>query len=134
MVTMKKEKYFYSAKFKWEDNNVLVEFIDFDNAFTFGKNFEDAYYMAQDVLFNILLETKNTLPKPTLDYMNNNVDKNEIISMVELDIYEHSKKLSKKVVNTTVTMPQWLKEQAEKNGLNFSKILQEKIKEELNIN
>ena len=61
------------------------------------------------------------------------VDENEIISMVELDVIEFEKKISKKVVNTTVTMPQWLKEIAERNGINFSKALQEKLKQELDI-
>ena len=111
----------------------MVEFIDFDCAYTFGKNFEDAYYMAQDVLFNILPEYKNNLPKPTYNYSNIKINNNEIITMVELDVVEHEKKISSKIVNTTVTMPQWLKEKAERNGLNFSKLLQEKIKQELDI-
>ena len=130
---MKKNIYFYPAKFKWEETKVLVEFIDFDCAFTYGNSFEDAYYMAQDVLFNILLEYKKKLPAPTLNYMKYEVDENEIISMVELDVIEFEKKISKKVVNTTVTMPQWLKEIAERNGINFSKALQEKLKQELDI-
>ena len=66
-------------------------------------------------------------------YTLNEVDENEIISMVELDVIEFEKKISKKVVNTTVTMPQWLKEIAERNGINFSKALQEKLKQELDI-
>ncbi|MBE6151578.1 MAG: type II toxin-antitoxin system HicB family antitoxin [Firmicutes bacterium] len=130
---MEKQKYFYPARFKWEDDKVLVSFIDFDCAFTDGNDFEDAYYMAQDVLYNILPEYKNNLPKPTLNYMNLEFCENEIISVVELDIKEHEKKISKKIVNTTVTMPQWLKEKAESKGINFSKALQEKLKQELDI-
>lgn len=130
---MEKYKYFYPARFKWEDEKVLVSFIDFNNIFTYGDNFEDAYYMAQDVLYNTLPEYQNNLPNPTLDYMRFDVDKNEIITIVELDILEHEKKISKKIVNTTVTMPEWLKEKAELNGINFSKALQEKLKQELNI-
>lgn len=130
---MEKYKYFYPARFKWEDNKVLVSFIDFDCAFTFGDNFETAYYMAQDVLYNILPEYKKNLPNPTLHYMKLDVCENEIITIVELDTIEHEKKISKKIVNTTVTMPQWLKEKAESNGINFSKALQEKLKQELNI-
>ena len=130
---MKKTKYFYPARFKWEEGKVLVEFVDFDCAFTHGDDFEEAYYMAQDVLYNILPEFKENLPKPTLNYMNFNIGEKEIISIVELDTIEHERKFSKKVVNTTVTMPQWLKEKAESKGINFSKALQEKIKEELDL-
>ena len=81
---MKQNKYFYPARFKWEDEKVLVSFIDFNNIFTYGDNFEDAYYMAQDVLYNTLPEYQNNLPNPTLDYMRFDVDKNEIITIVEL--------------------------------------------------
>lgn len=130
---MEKLKYFYPARFKWEDEKVLVSFLDFECAFTFGDNFEDAYYMAQDVLYNILLEHKKSLPEPTLKYMKTAFENNEIISIVHLDVLEHEKKISKKIVNTTVTMPQWLKEKAESKGINFSKVLQERLKQELDI-
>ena len=53
--------------------------------------------------------------------------------MVELDIAEHERKISSKTVKTTVTMPEWLKLLAEDKGLNFSKILQKSIKEELHL-
>lgn len=124
--------YFYPAIFSKEGKNYNVKFIDFDNIFTFGTGFEDAYYMAQDALYNMLPEY-NKLPKPTYDYMKIAVSDNEFITMVELDIAEHERKISSKTVKTTVTMPEWLKVLAEDKGLNFSKILQNSIKEELHL-
>ena len=53
--------------------------------------------------------------------------------MVELDPIEHEKKISSKTVNTTVTMPEWLKNLADMKGINFSKLLQESLKNELNL-
>ena len=35
------------------------------------------------------------------------VGKDEFITMVELDIAEHERKISSKTVKTTVTMPEW---------------------------
>ena len=127
------KKYFYPAIFSKEGDAYNVKFIDFDDIFTYGIGFDDAYYMAQDALYNMLPEYKDNLPKPTFDYMNIKVKKNEFISMVELDILEHEKKISSKNVNTTVTMPEWLKNLAEVKGLNFSKILQDGLKKELNL-
>ena len=95
-------KYFYPALFSKEGNKYNVKFIDFEDIFTFGDSLEDAYYMAQDALYAML-------PELTLNYMNIKVQKNEFISMVELDVLEHEKKMSSKIVNTTVTMPEWLK-------------------------
>lgn len=127
------KKYFYPAIFSKEGEAYNVKFIDFDNIFTFGMGLEDAYYMAQDALYNMLPEYKDNLPTPTLDYMNIETKENEFVSIVELDPIEHEKKISSKTVNTTVTMPEYLKNLADMKGLNFSKLLQESIKKELNL-
>ena len=105
-------KYFYPAIFSKE-----------------GKK----YYMAQDALYNMLPEYKDNLPEPTINYMNIKVKKDEFITMVELDVAEHERKISSKTVNTTVTMPEWLKNLADIKGLNFSKVLQDGLKKELNL-
>lgn len=130
---MKNNIYFYPAIFSKEGKYYNVKFIDFDDIFTFGEGFNDAYYMAQDALYNMLPEYKNNLPNPTLNYMDIKVKKDEFITMVELDVIEHEKKISTKTVKTTVTMPEWLKNLAETKGLNFSKLLQDSIKDELNL-
>lgn len=127
------KKYFYPAIFSKEGNAYNVRFIDFDDIFTYGIGFDDAYYMAQDALYMMLPEYKDNLPEPTYDYMKVEVKEGEIISMVELDLVEHEKKISSKTVNTTVTMPEWLKNLADMKGINFSKLLQESIKNELNL-
>ena len=130
---MKNKKYFYPAIFSKEGKYYNVKFIDFENIFTYGEGIDDAYYMAQDALYNMLPEYKNNLPKATTDYMNIKVGKDDFITMVELDVLEHEKKISAKTVKTTVTMPEQLKILADNKGLNFSKLLQERIKEELNL-
>ena len=125
--------YFYPALFSKEGKYYNVKFIDFDNIFTYGEGFDNAYYMAQDALFNMLPEYKDKLPKPTFNYMNIKVKDDEFITMVELDPLEHERKISSKTVNTTVTMPEWLKNLADMKGINFSKLLQESIKDKLNL-
>jgi len=127
------KKYFYPALFSKEGNAYNVKFIDFDNIYTFGIGFNEAYYMAQDALYAMLPEYKDSLPTPTYDYMKIKVKDNEFITMVELDPIEHEKKISSKTVKTTVTMPEWLKNLADMKGINFSKLLQDSIKNELNL-
>ena len=127
------KKYFYLAIFSKEGDAYNVKFIDFDNIFTYGIGFNDAYYMAQDALYAMLPEYKDNLPEPTYDYMKIKVKDNEFITMVELDPIEHEKRISSKTVNTTVTMPEWLKNLADTKGINFSKLLQDSIKKELNL-
>ena len=127
------KKYFYPAIFSKEGDAYNVKFIDFDNIFTYGVGFNDAYYMAQDALYAMLPEYKDNLPEPTYDYMKIKVEDNEFITMVELDPIEHEKRISSKTVNITVTMPEWLKNLADTKGINFSKLLQDSIKKELNL-
>ena len=127
------KKYFYPAIFSKEGDAYNVKFIDFDNIFTYGIGFNDAYYMAQDALYAMLPEYKDNLPEPTYDYMKIKGKDNEFITMVELDPIEHEKRISSKTVNTTVTMPEWLKNLADTKGINFSKLLQDSIKKELNL-
>lgn len=127
------KKYFYPAIFSKEGDAYNIKFIDFDNIFTYGIGFNDAYYMAQDALYAMLPEYKDNLPEPTYDYMKIKVKDNEFITMVELDPIEHEKRISSKTVNTTVTMPEWLKNLADTKGINFSKLLQDSIKKELNL-
>ena len=127
------KKYFYPAVFSKEGDAYNVKFIDFDNIFTYGIGFNDAYYMAQDALYAMLPEYKDNLPEPTYDYMKIKVKNNEFITMVELDPIEHEKRISSKTVNTTVTMPEWLKNLADTKGINFYKLLQDSIKKELNL-
>jgi predicted RNase H-like HicB family nuclease len=126
-------KYFYPAIFSKEGKAYNVKFIDFDDIYTYGIGLEDAYYMAQDALYNMLPEYKDKLPNPTMDYMKIKLNDNEFITMVELDVTEHERKISSKTVKTTVTMPEWLKNLADVKGLNYSKLLQESLKKELNL-
>lgn len=120
------KKYFYPAIFSKEGEAYNVKFIDFADVFTYGIGFDDALYA-------MLPEYKDNLPKPTFDYMNIEVKDGDFITMVELDLIEQEKRISSKTVNTTVTMPEWLKNLADVKGINFSKLLQESIKKELNL-
>ena len=59
---------FYPAYIWHEDNVYYVQFLDFPNGFTFGKNIKDAKIMAQDVLSALLttyLENNRSIPKPS---------------------------------------------------------------------
>ncbi|HBA37529.1 MAG TPA: HicB family protein [Firmicutes bacterium] len=125
--------YFYPAIFSKEKNVYNVKFIDFDDIYTFGNDLKDAFYMAQDALYNMLPEYAGKLPVPTENYMNIKLKDGEFISMVILDVAEHERKILSKTVKTTVTMPEWLKTLADSKGINFSKLLQESLKRELNL-
>lgn len=92
-LNLKRETYYYPAIFSKEEKYYNVKFIDFEDIFTFGDSFEDAYSMAQDALYNMLPEYKNKLPRPTVDYINIGINKNEFIVIIELNIAEYEGKI-----------------------------------------
>ena len=87
------KKYFYPAIFSKENNVYNVKFIDFNGIFTWSNSFEDAYYMAQDALYNMLFKYNDKLPEPTGDYLNNKINSNEFIIIVMLNVMEYEKEI-----------------------------------------
>ena len=55
------------------------------------------------------------------------------ISYVDVDFAIYRRKVDNKVVRTNVTLPNWLKQEAEKAGVNISKVLQEALMAKLGI-
>ena len=55
------------------------------------------------------------------------------ISYVDVDLTEYRKKRDNKMVRRNVTLPNWLNNEAEKAGLNVSKVLQDALKETLKV-
>ncbi|MCP1101873.1 hypothetical protein [Aequitasia blattaphilus] len=54
-------------------------------------------------------------------------DGKSFISYVDVDFNEYRRKMDNKVVRTNVTLPNWLKQKADKEGMNLSKTLQEAL-------
>lgn len=122
---------YYPAIFRKEDVGFSVEFIDVPGAITQGDDLKEAFDMAKDVLYLIILDYINDLPKPTMDFNSIELNEGDFISIIELDIEQYGRENSNKTVSTTVTMPEYLKEIAENIGINYSQLLQRSIKKEL---
>lgn len=110
----------------------LVDFIDLTHCTTYGKTLQEAFSMAQDAM-GLFLDTSEKMPTPTTNTSNIKLEKNQFISFVTIDMDEYRKKYNNKSVKKTLTIPMWLNTLAEKNNINFSQILQEALKEKLNI-
>lgn len=139
----------YPALFlKEKDSNAYtVTFPDLEGCITYGDDINDALKMAQDALGAYLFEyyTKpESMPKPsTLEDIDINIEEDDkeyfitdqsFRNYVSLDLSEYIRKSSNKTVKKTLTIPSYLNEAGIESNLNFSLILQEAIKKELNIN
>ena len=108
---------------------------------TCGDTFEEAMTMAVDCLAGYLYEAKidnEEIPNPPkaedID-INAEYDEYEsaFINLVTVDVDEYAKKHFEKAVKKTLTIPSWLNDLAIKEGINFSQVLQNALKEQLHV-
>lgn len=123
-------KYVYSAVFtKEDDGKYSVVFNDLEGCYTCGDNLEEAIEMAEDVLALTLYgyEKENKeIPKPT-PISEIKVKENEFVNYIACDTLEYRKMYNSKAVKKTLTIPEWLNEEALKSNINFSAVLQDAL-------
>ncbi len=133
---MKKvERYFYPAVFGYEDGQeISVVFPDLDVA-TSGETDEDALLSARELLGCVMYgleEDGAEIPIPSrLDQLH--AAANERIVLV--DVYMPSVRMAEnnRSVNRTVTLPAWLNAAALERNINFSQVLQEALKQQIDV-
>ena len=128
-------KLFYPAIFHVdEESGFWVSFPDFPECFTEGDDMDKAYEMAVDALGLAITSREKggeEIPKPSLPDV---VQKEEgILVIVEFDMLEYQKKHNSRAVKKTLSIPEWLNEEAIKMGVNFSQVLQEALMLKLKI-
>lgn len=128
-------KYIYPAVFTPEAGGYFVNFPDFESCYTEGDTLEEAMEMADDVLCLTLYDMEEAgqqipTPSPIKDIQ---TDGDAFVSLVHCDTIEYRKYFDNKSVKKTLTIPNWLNTIAERQGVNFSLILQNALKQELNI-
>lgn len=122
-------KYIYPAVFTKEEEGYSVDFPDLESCYTQGDTLEDAMEMAEDVLALTLYEyekNQRVIPEPT-PIKQIITDEKEIVSLVMGDTLEYRKRYNNRAVKKTLTIPEWLNEEASALGVNFSQVLQEAL-------
>ena len=123
-------KYSYPAIFTPEGNDVYsVLFPDIDGCYTFGNSLINSIEMAQDALALVLYGyEKDERPIPTPSKRNNLLLKeHEFVNYIVCDTMAYRKRFNNKAVKKTLTLPEWMNEEATAIGINFSQVLQEAL-------
>lgn len=128
--------YFYPALFhKAKEGGFWITFPDFPECLTQGDEMQDAYEMAFDALglcISDILKNKLDIPMPSKpDEIQTEKDTIQVVIHFNLD--EYRKKHNSKAVKKTLTIPEWLNEEALKMNLNFSQVLQEALMNKIGI-
>lgn len=128
-------KYIYPAVFTRENDIYTVRFPDFESCYTQGNDLQDAYDMASDILCLTLynLEERQAVIPRTSELSAIHTEKNEFTSLVACDTLEYRQYYDSKAVKKTLTVPSWLNTMSEREGINFSAVLQAALKRELHI-
>ncbi len=104
---------------------------------TQGTSLEDAIEMAVDAIGGVgyvRLRDNIPLPCPTPIHEIKPENIGDIVTLALVDFEAYRRKVDAKEVRENCTLPFWLKNDAERAGINFSAILQRGLKEELGIN
>ncbi len=122
-----------------EKKTVLVYVPDLDRA-TEGYGLDDAIKMARDLIGNMLLDTADEdFPKASeIDAVD--VSKSEFadagksfVSLVDVDMTAFRRMQKTKTVRRNITLPEWLDDMAKDAKINVSALVQEALKQKLEI-
>ena len=114
-----------------EANGYFVTIPDFD-ANTEGETLEEAIFMARDAIGMLGIEMEDEgeqLPKPFSRTCEKELGDQE--ALIDIDFEDYRKKHDNRTVKKNCTIPYYLNAQAEKAGINFSRLLQDALKREL---
>lgn len=130
------KKLFYPAIFhEAEEGGFWVTFPDLPECMTQGDDMQQAYEMAVEALGLAITrreEEKQELPSPS--------EPNKIVTsdgtfcvVIEFDLLAYKKRTNAKAVKKTLSIPEWLNEEATALGVNFSQVLQEALMQKLGV-
>ena len=125
----------YFAIFEPTETGYGVMFPDFMGCISVGDNFEHAIKMAKEALslhFWGMEKDNDEIPAPTFPPYED-MEPGDIVVPIEIFPDMFREHMDNKAIKKTLTLPAWLNERAEAEGVNFSQLLQHSLKEHLGI-
>ena len=132
---MLKDTYIFPCVFIYRESGISVYFPDLDGCISHGENEWDAYKSAGEALSLHLYGMEidgDCIPEPS-ELKNLLLEDDQKAVLVEVFMPVLRSKQANKYVKKTLTIPQWLNVEAERQGVNFSLILQNGLKEHLHL-
>lgn len=121
----------YPVIFHPEEVGYSVSVPDVEGCYTQGNTMEEAVEMVQEAI-GLMLEDMDNFPAPS-NAAHIQTEGEDFVVVIPFNREEYQRKHSNKAVKKTLSLPQWLNEEAEAAHINFSGVLQEALKARLNI-
>ncbi len=123
-------EYVYPAVFHPnEDGSFTITYPDLPGCISEGKSLGNAMYMAQSALtqwIEYLTDKKQSIPLASnLESIKTTQD--EFVNLIRVEIKEN------RAVKPTVSIPKWMDDKVIETGLSLSRVLQDALKEKLNV-
>ena len=129
------DNYLYPCVFIYEDKGISILFPDLDGCVSFGENENQAYCNAKEALALHLYgmeQDDEHIPAPSM-IKDVELEENERAVFIEAFMPAFRAKQANKTVKKTLTIPAWLSIVAEKEGINFSQVMQTALREKLQV-
>lgn len=133
-------KHIYPAVFDPNEHaGYTVTFPDLPGCVTEGDNLDEAMLMAAEAMALHLYGMErdgDPIPSPSKSgdhLIPDDADPGAFVTLIQARTEPIRDELQNKAVKKTLTIPQWLNDEAEEAGVNFSQILQYALKEKLGI-
>lgn len=125
----------YYAVFTPEDDQYNIAFPDLDGAFSFGRDMSEALFMAHDLLESWLITAEDEgdiIPEPS-HYSEIKLEDNDIVVPINVNLELARKKHKNLLTKKTLTIPSYLNDLGNEQGINFSQTLTEALKDKLGV-
>jgi predicted RNase H-like HicB family nuclease len=112
----------------------LISIPDF-NADTEGDSLAEALFMARDAIANLGIcreDMGGKIPTPS-NPAALSIPNGSLLALVDIDFDEFRRKHERRTIKKTLSLPSWLNKAAEERGVNFSSVLQQALKRELEL-
>lgn len=113
-----------------DDGSITVTFPDLPGCITEGKSLENALYMAQDALsvwLEYAVDNKEPIPAAS-SRQGMTLEAGEFVNLIRAEVRDN------RAVRRTVSIPKWMDDKVSEAGLSLSRVLQDALKERLNVN
>lgn len=121
----------YGVVLTFEDDGISLEVPDLPGAFSCADTIEEAIGYAQEVI-GLVLYDMDKYPKMTI-LDESKLEENQKVVYVNVFLPYQFAQTKEVYKNKMVTLPTWLESLAKTKNVNFSRVLQEGLKKELQI-
>lgn len=117
----------YPIIIKESKTGFYVEIPDFESG-TQGTSIAEAMEMARDAIGILGIDMEDdgkTIPEPYSKSFEK--EDGDIVTLVDIDFAEYRRKADNRAVKKNCTIPYWMSVEADRMGVNYSRVLQEAI-------